>query len=66
MHGYKEGAKVEHAKETTGVKYSNYDLTKLEIDICKDNFNFFDRERRGFVHRYKLKFLLRSIYLHYS
>ncbi len=43
-----------------GIKYQNYDLTKSEIDICRDNFQFLDRDKRGTIYRFKLPTLLKS------
>ncbi len=42
------------------IKYQNYDLTKSEIDICRDNFIFLDRDKKGIIYRFKLPTLLKS------
>ncbi len=37
------------------------ELSKLEIELCKQNFAFYDRNRVGSVERFELPMLLNSI-----
>jgi hypothetical protein len=34
------------------------ELTKLEIELCRQNFGFYDRNRVGSVERFELAMLL--------
>ena len=34
------------------------ELSKLEIELCKQNFSFYDRNRVGSVERFELPMLL--------
>lgn len=36
------------------------ELSKLEIELCKQNFSFYDRNRVGSVERFELPMLLNS------
>ena len=37
------------------------ELTKLEVELCKQNFAFYDRQKQGFVERFELPMLLTGI-----
>ena len=34
------------------------ELTKLEMELCKQNFQFYDKQRMGFVERFELPMVL--------
>jgi Ca2+-binding EF-hand superfamily protein len=34
------------------------ELTKLEVELCRQNFQFYDKQRQGYVERFELPMLL--------
>jgi hypothetical protein len=40
------------------------ELSKLEIELCKQNFGFYDQRKVGSVERFELPMLLNGTYFH--
>ena len=48
------------ADEDESEKDIRAELTKLEIELCKQNFQFYDKIRQGYVERFELPLILKS------
>ena len=41
-----------------GTGHDRTELTRMEVELCKQNFGFYDRNRQGYVERFELPMLL--------
>ena len=38
------------------------ELTRVEVELCKQNFQYYDKDRKGYVERFELPMLLNGIH----
>ncbi len=41
------------------------ELTRIEVELCKQNFQFYDKNRQGYVERFELPMILNGMILTY-
>jgi Ca2+-binding EF-hand superfamily protein len=41
---------------------NSFELSQVEKNVCKENFQFYDKERKGFVERFELPMILTGKY----
>ena len=51
---------VVRQEEDESEKDSRAELTKLEVELCKQNFVFYDKSRQGYVERFELPLILKG------
>lgn len=57
---YRPVVQEEDEESNLGVDNSHTELSVLEKDCCKQNFQFYDKAKAGYVQRFELPMVLTS------